>query len=176
MNKHVTSINVYLSLSFDSSEQVTPLRQHNPLWRYCNLFVCNGWVLLPSLKLTVRPWKSMGGRWISFWVGINLPKLKDSFKQMVEVMLGGVFFSLPISRAGRTRSCPVLPKFVARTGQTVDGISQSKSSTWFSLCILWLPILLQGSIEGSTLPWSLKTSTSGRAFGGNLPRCLGHLF
>ena len=84
--------------------------------------------------------------------GINLPKLKDSFKQMVEVMLGGVFFSLPISRAGRTRSCPVLPKFVARTGQTVDGISQSKSSTWFSLCILWLPILLQGSIEGSTLP------------------------
>ena len=100
-------------------------------------------------------------------VGINLPKLKDSFNQMVEVMLGGVFFSLPISRAGGTRSCPVLPKFVARTGQTVDGISQSKSSTWFSLCILWLPILLQGSIEGSTLPWSLKTSTSGRAFGGN---------
>lgn len=25
-------------------------------------------------------------------VGINLPKLKDSFNQMVEVMLGGVFF------------------------------------------------------------------------------------
>ena len=77
------------------------------------------------------------------------------------------FFSLPISRAGGTRSCPVLPKFVARTGQTVDGISQSEFSTWFSLCILWLPCLLQGSIEGSTLPWRLKTSTSGRAFGGN---------